>query len=272
MRRQLWSPRGAGPDAALSNIARMTQPLPQIVAHRGNAAEFPENTLESLRSAVDLGVRHLELDVQLCADRVPLLLHDADFRRMSGRAESVFDLDWAAIAGLPMSEPQRFGDRYHDVRASTLAELATELAGWPEITAFVEIKRASLRRFGTAVVLERVLACLPAVLDRCVVISFDLPCLEAVRRASPARIGWVLGSYEAAERARAADLAPEFLFCDLERMPAGSEPLWPGAWDWAIYEVRDVATARTCRARGARFVETMAVRSLIAQYAGDPAA
>jgi glycerophosphoryl diester phosphodiesterase len=50
---------------ALSKIARMSQSLPQIVAHRGNAAEFPENTLESLRSAVDLGVRHLELDVQL---------------------------------------------------------------------------------------------------------------------------------------------------------------------------------------------------------------
>jgi hypothetical protein len=43
--------------------------LPTIIAHRGNAAEFPENTLEALQSAVDLGVRHVELDVQLSADR-----------------------------------------------------------------------------------------------------------------------------------------------------------------------------------------------------------
>lgn len=250
----------------------MTQPLPQIVAHRGNAAEFPENTLPSLRSAVDLGVRHLELDVQLSADRVPLLLHDADFRRMSGRADSVFDLDWAAIARLPMSEPQRFGDRYAGVRACSLAEFATELASWPGITAFVEIKRASLRQFGATVVLERVLACLPAVLDRCVVISFDLPCLEAARRGSSARIGWVLGGYDAAARARAARLAPQFLFCDLDRLPPESVPLWPGAWDWAIYEVRDVETARACRARGVRLVETMAVRALLAQYAADPGA
>jgi glycerophosphoryl diester phosphodiesterase len=250
----------------------MTQSLPQIVAHRGNPAEFPENTLPSLRSAVDLGVRHLELDVQLSADEVPLLLHDADFHRMSGRADSVFDLDWAAIARLPMGEPGRFGDRYAGVRACSLAEFATELASWPGITVFVEIKRASLRRFGAAVVLERVLECLPAVLDRCVVISFDLPCLEAVRCASRVRIGWVLGGYDAAELARAASLLPEFLFCDLERLPAGNAPLWSGTWDWAIYEVRDVATARACRARGAQFVETMAVRSLLAQYAADPAA
>lgn len=250
----------------------MAQSLPQIVAHRGNAAEFPENTLESLRSAVDLGVRHVELDVQLSADRVPLLLHDADFRRMSARADSVFDLDWAAIARLPMSEPQRFGERYAGVRACSLAEFATELASWPEITAFVEIKRASVRQFGAAAVLERILACLPSVLDRCVVISFDLPCLEAVRRSSSARIGWVLGNYDATERARAASLAPEFLFCDLERLPPASAPLWPGEWDWVIYEVRDAATAGACRARGARFVETMAVRSLLAQYAADPAA
>jgi glycerophosphoryl diester phosphodiesterase len=82
-----------------------------------------------------------------------------------------------------------------------------------------------------------------------------------------ARIGWVLTSYDEAARAQAASLAPEFLFANLERLPPPPEPLWAGRWQWAIYEVRDLETARGCQVRGAEFVETMAVRSLIAACA-----
>jgi glycerophosphoryl diester phosphodiesterase len=82
-----------------------------------------------------------------------------------------------------------------------------------------------------------------------------------------ARIGWVLSSFDDAARAEAAAVAPEFLFCNVERLPAEPERLWPGPWEWAIYEVQDLETARRCRARGARFVETMAVRALLAAFA-----
>jgi len=66
------------------------------------------------------------------------------------------------------------------------------------------------------------------------------------------------------DRVRA--LEEEFLFANLERLPEDVEPLWPGPWAWAIYEVRDVRTARECHARGARYVETMAVRGLLHGY------
>jgi len=81
-----------------------------------------------------------------------------------------------------------------------------------------------------------------------------------------ARIGWVLHQYDADSLREATTLAPEFLFCNLERVPATTEKLWPGPWDWAIYEVRDRETARHCRELGAKFVETMAVRSLRNEY------
>ena len=247
----------------------MNVSLPGIIAHRGNAAEFPENTLEALGSAIDLGLRHVELDVQLSADQVPVLLHDADFRRMSGRADSVFDLEWSEISGLPMGEPERFGDRYVQLRPCSLVQLASTLTRWPGVTAFVEIKRASLRRFGQAVVLERVMACLPEVLDHCVIISFDRSCLAELRRDGTVRIGWVLSSYDDDARSAAETLAPEFLFCDLERLPRGKARLWPGPWSWAVYEVRDAETARAVHAQGAAYVETMTVRALQAQYAAS---
>jgi len=255
--------------AALSNIRSMDVSLPTIIAHRGNAAEFPENTLEALQSAVDLGVRHVELDVQLSSDRVPLLLHDADFRRMNGRSDSVFDLAWSEISSLPMGEPGRFGVAHAEIRPCSLQQFASALARWRGVIAFVEIKRASLRRFGQSVVLDRVMACLPEVLDRCVFISFDRPCLEELRRRGRPRIGWVLDGYNEAARAAAGALAPEFLFCNVARLPPGDARLWPGPWEWAIYEIRDAPTARAVRVRGAGFVETMTVRALQMQYAAS---
>ena len=51
----------------------------------------------------------------------------------------------------------------------------------------------------------------------------------------------------------------------------GLESLWPGPWDWALYEVRDLKTARECQAMGARYVETMAVRGLSHRLRGEPA-
>ena len=51
--------------------------LPDLIAHRGNAAEYPENTLPALRSALELGTRFVAVDVQLTADRQPILLRDS---------------------------------------------------------------------------------------------------------------------------------------------------------------------------------------------------
>ncbi len=140
------------------------------------------------------------------------------------------------------------------------------IAGWDGITAFVEVKRASLRHFGHEAVLRRASAVLQPVLNRCVLISFDLAAVKILRLMTGARIGWVLDQYDADSLREATALAPEFLFCNLERVPATTVQLWPGPWDWAIYEVRDLATARHCAELGAKYVETMAVRSLRAEY------
>ena len=66
---------------------------------------------------------------------------------------------------------------------------------------------------------------------------------------------------------RARDAAPDWLFGDVERLPPDLVRLWEGRWQWALYEVRDVDTARSCGRRGADFVETMTVRAMVDAYA-----
>ena len=240
--------------------------LPQIIAHRGNAIEFPENTLQGLESAVSLGIRHLEFDVQLTSDMVPVLMHDADLARVGGRPECVHDLTWSTLAELPVGEVARLGHAHAFTYPPSLAQAVDAIAGWDGVTAFVEIKRASLRRFGRETVLRRVAQVLQPILDRCVLISFDLPSVKILRLMTGARIGWVLPQYDAAAQQQAIELAPQFLFANIERLPSETVPLWSGPWDWALYEVRDLRTAKACHQRGARFVETMAVRGLLHAY------
>jgi glycerophosphoryl diester phosphodiesterase len=240
--------------------------LPEIIAHRGNAAEFPENTLPALQSAVELGLRHLEFDVQLTADKVPVVFHDATLERVADRPGNLHEMSWAELAETPVGEIKRFGRRFAFTFPPSLAQTVEALATWEGVTAFVEVKRASLRHFGREAVLTRIAEVLQPAIDRCVLISFDLPSIKILRIMTGARIGWVLSEYSDAALAEATALAPDFLICDVERVPEGAERLWPGKWQWAMYEVRDLKTVQRCQALGAGFVETMTVRSLLAAY------
>ena len=148
----------------------------------------------------------------------------------------------------------------------TLADVVEFLKERHEITAFVEIKRASLRRFGREQVVARVLDTLKPVRSRCVVISFDLPAVHMARQHGSVAIGWVLGEYDGHTRLKFEALKPEFLFCDHEKLPPGMDRLWLGPWRWAIYEVETLEVALSLAERGADFIETMAVAPMIQAF------
>lgn len=243
----------------------------QWVAHRGAAADWPENTLLALDAAVAAGVRWVEVDVQLCADGVPVLLHDADLQRVAHRPESVFALDSASLAGIPVGEPARFGTRFAAARAPTLAELAHWLVRHEEVQAFIEFKPESIARFGRHAVLEASRQALTPAAGRWVPISFDYEVLALAGDAGLERVGWVVRGYDAAVERRARALPARWLFCNHQRLPPG--PLPQGPWDWVLYEVGDLATAQALLERGARWLESRAVvelRNALPAAAGNP--
>ncbi|MFI6963139.1 glycerophosphodiester phosphodiesterase [Streptomyces sp. NPDC050255] len=54
------------------------------VAHRGDPYRVRENTLLSIRSALERGADAVEIDVRVTRDGVPVLLHDATLERLWG--------------------------------------------------------------------------------------------------------------------------------------------------------------------------------------------
>lgn len=237
---------------------------PIIIAHRGYAARYPENTLPALQAAVAAGARWLEFDVQLSADRVPVLLHDTTLVRTAGRPDSVFELAAQQLTAISVGESARFGTRFADVVVPTLAEFVTWLMTQPQVQAFVEVKVESVQRFGAEAVHTAVMRVLEPVRDRCVLISYDDAFLFTARLAMPMRIGWVAAEWNDDYARRARALAPEFLFANHARLPPEGQPLWSGPWQWVVYEVTDPAQAQALAARGIAFVESMAVGELLA--------
>jgi glycerophosphoryl diester phosphodiesterase len=240
--------------------------VPEIVAHRGDAEHFPENTLPALESAWRQGLTYAEFDVQLAADGVPYVIHDASLERTAGVAGDLRLMTSGQLDGIDAGEPARFGRRHGGVHLPRLKAAASLMSGLPGARAFVEIKRASLAHHGRAHCIEKILAALEGVLDRCVLISFDAEACQLARATGAVPVGWVLEADPASQRAALDALHPEFVFCDHRRLPAGM-PLPGGPWTWAAYEVTTADLALELHGRGVAMVESMAPLRLRAELA-----
>lgn len=80
---------------------------PVVVAHRGGAGIAPENTLEACLRSLELGITHLELDVQQTSDGVLVAFHDSGTRRVTGRSGSIKRRTWAEVQRLSVGEGRR---------------------------------------------------------------------------------------------------------------------------------------------------------------------
>jgi glycerophosphoryl diester phosphodiesterase len=72
-------------------------PEPVILAHRGDSARYPENTMPAFDSAVQMNVDVIETDVHLTADGEVVIWHDDTLERMSGDPRRISSMDWQEI-------------------------------------------------------------------------------------------------------------------------------------------------------------------------------
>ena len=236
--------------------------IPHLIAHRGYAKHYPENTLVALEAALQAGACFIEFDVQLTADRVPVLCHDATLQRTAGVDQRVLSMTAAQLAGIYVNETARLGGKFADVVIPTLLDVVALLQKWPHATAFVELKEESLKAFGIENVVKAILKVLQPVLGQCVLISFDRLAVRCARAMQDVRVGWVMHHWDNATRSAATTLAPNYLFCNYKKIPA-IDMLWPGPWQWALYEVINPEIALLLAARGASLIETMAIGDML---------
>jgi len=136
-----------------------------VIAHRGSSAAEPENTLPAFERAIADGADFVEFDVQLAADGVPVVFHDAELDRLT-----------------PLTGPlrRRSAAELKDAGISTLDEVLEVVRG--RIGVMAELKNPHL---------DRVLPIVERVVSRLerddIVISFQRRALLETLRLEPGR-------------------------------------------------------------------------------------
>ncbi|WP_394342893.1 glycerophosphodiester phosphodiesterase family protein [Paenirhodobacter populi] len=145
-------------------------------AHRGyHDAERPENSLSAARAAIAAGYG-IECDLQLSSDGVPVVFHDYDLRRLTGRAGRVQMQTADELAATRISGS--------DDTIPTLTEFLAEVAG--RVPLLVEIKDQDGGMGPTDGRLEAAAAqLLRDYKGPLAVMSFNPHAIEAFRRTAP---------------------------------------------------------------------------------------
>ncbi len=77
---------------------------PIVVSHRGNTkgekSDIPENTPEAIEAAIQAGFEWVEVDIQLTADAIPVLLHDSEIKDKNGDLADIGDLPFETIRAI----------------------------------------------------------------------------------------------------------------------------------------------------------------------------
>lgn len=161
---------------------RLGWSLPRVFAHRCGGALAPENTLAGLRIAARLGLKAVEFDVVLSADRSPWLLHDQTLDRTTdgrGRVSKTRDGRLSRLDAAAHHTAAFAGEPLPTLAAAAL--LCRELGLW----ANVEIKPAAGRAAVTGEIVARRVRALWASDPLPLVSSFSEVALAAARAAVP---------------------------------------------------------------------------------------
>ncbi len=158
---------------------------PLVIAHRGDTASGPENSVAAVEGARAAGADGVEIDVRLSHDGVPVLMHDADLRRMTGEPDLVRTLPARELARRRLrSDP---AGAVPEAPVPTLAEVAAACGADLLLNAELKVDRDTplrevlrLARASAAVLRESGLG------DRVLVSSFHPLALLALRRVWPA--------------------------------------------------------------------------------------
>ena len=158
-----------------------------VIGHRGNRAHAPENTLESLREAVALGVDAVEFDLRVSRDGKLVVIHDETLDRTTNGSGPVALRTVTELKGLDAGARftpdggRTFPWRGRGVRLSTFDEIIESLPR--ELPCIVELKTAA------ATEPLRVAVRRHAIAHRIIVAGFDPDATRPLRGA-----GFALGA------------------------------------------------------------------------------
>jgi glycerophosphoryl diester phosphodiesterase len=152
----------------------------EIAGHRGASASAPENTLSAFRRAIQDGATFVEMDVQLTADGVLVINHDADLMRIAGSPLIVCRSTFEELRKVRIPNPHAADGAPE--RVPTLDEVIDATKGKIELIVELKTYEASREKL-----ISEVLRTLEnrGVLSRSVVMSLEYAEVREVKQRNP---------------------------------------------------------------------------------------
>jgi glycerophosphoryl diester phosphodiesterase len=166
-------------------VCPMTTADFMVIAHRGASSDAPEHTLAAFDLALDLGCRHLELDVDLTRDGHIIVMHDDTVDRTTNGTGPVGSHTLAELRALDAGA--WFGAQFAGERIPMYAEVLERYQG--RVHLHTEIKgRAAHLASGTADLVRQY-----GMVEHVTVTSFQYPRLAETRAYTPELpTGWLV--------------------------------------------------------------------------------
>ncbi len=137
-----------------------------VIAHRGCAAQYPENTIPAVRQSAP-HVDMIEIDVRRCGSGELVVYHDATLDRLTHSDARVDELSLDRLQELTIGDS-----------AATIPTLEAVLAALPDDTGVnIEVKERGL--------VDDLLATIDGVNQPIMISSFDTVILERLNEAAP---------------------------------------------------------------------------------------
>ncbi len=162
------------PVQAPRKLSFMASPL--VIGHAAAAGEAPANTLAGVRACLDANADGMEIDVQLCLEGVPILMHDETVDRTTNLSGPVRSLSLAALQSCDAGEGEP---------VPTLDQVLALVAG--RLTVMCELKRTTGEPDQDQKLVDAVIAVVAShdALAWCAIHSFNPDMVERARQTEP---------------------------------------------------------------------------------------
>ncbi len=163
-----------------NGFLRHTGGPPLIVAHRGLSSRAPENTLASIRAALDVHAPMVEIDVHLTADDEVVAIHDRTLQRTTTGNGAVRSYALKELAAFDAGS--WFDPCFAEERVPGLRDILALIGTSADLN--IEVKSYPFHRVDPRHLAERTLDCVrhAGALGRVLFTSFDETVLSEVRR------------------------------------------------------------------------------------------
>ena len=163
----------------LCSSCRRTGERTLVVAHRGASSLAPENTLSSVRKALELGADHCEIDVQLTKDGEVVLMHDSRLKRTAGQPGYLTDFTLDELRNFEAGS--WYSPNFQGEPIPTLREVIRAVE--KKMLLNIEIKVSKEDTDIASKVVDIIHA--EDIRKRCMVTSFDRSTVEKIKELDP---------------------------------------------------------------------------------------